>query len=68
MNVLNQVVTDKFALYNADCVDVVRSLPNNSIDFSVYSRRLSRCTCSAILNATWAITHRLMTSGSITVT
>ena len=37
MNVLNQVVTDKFALYNADCVDVVRSLPDNSIDFSVYS-------------------------------
>lgn len=37
MNVLNQVVTDKFALYNADCVDVVRSIPDNSIDFSVYS-------------------------------
>ena len=37
MNVINQAVTDKFALYNADCVDVVRSLPDNSIDFSVYS-------------------------------
>lgn len=37
MNVINQEIGDKFALYNADCVDVVRSLPDNSIDFSVYS-------------------------------
>jgi hypothetical protein len=37
MNVLKQEIGDKFALYNADCVDVVRTLPNNSIDFSVYS-------------------------------
>lgn len=37
MNVLNQVVTDTFALYHADCVDVVRSLPDASIDFSVFS-------------------------------
>lgn len=37
LNVLNQTVTDKFALYNADCVDVVRSLPESSVDFSVFS-------------------------------
>lgn len=37
MNVLNQVVTDNFALYHADCVDVVRSLPDCSVDFSVFS-------------------------------
>lgn len=37
INVLNQSVTDKFALYNADCVDVVRSLPASSIDFSIFS-------------------------------
>ncbi len=37
MNVINQEIGDKFALYNADCVDVVRTLPDNSIDFSVYS-------------------------------
>jgi len=28
---------DKFAAYNGDCVDVVSQLPDNSIDFSVYS-------------------------------
>jgi DNA modification methylase len=37
MNVIKQVITDNFALYNADCVDVVRTIPDNSIDFSVYS-------------------------------
>lgn len=37
MNVINQVVTDQYALYNADCVELARSLPDNSIDFTVYS-------------------------------
>lgn len=37
MNVLNQEVTDNFALYNADCVDVCKTLPDDSVDFSVYS-------------------------------
>lgn len=37
MNVLNQEVNDKFALYNSDCVDGWKSLPDNSMDFSVYS-------------------------------
>lgn len=37
MNVLKQEITDTFSLFNADCVDVTRTLPENSIDFSVYS-------------------------------
>lgn len=37
MNVLDQTIEENFALYNGDCVDVVRTLPNDSIDFSVYS-------------------------------
>lgn len=37
MNVLNQVITDRYALFNADCVDVCKTLPDNSIDFSIYS-------------------------------
>lgn len=37
MNVLNQEITDTFALYNADCVDGWRGLPDNSMDFSIYS-------------------------------
>lgn len=37
MNVLNQTVNDKFALWNMDCVDAVKAMPDDSIDFSVYS-------------------------------
>lgn len=35
--VLNQEVTDRWAIYNADCMDVLRSLPNASIHGSIYS-------------------------------
>lgn len=37
MNVLNQVITDKFALYHADCVEVASALPSESIDYSIFS-------------------------------
>lgn len=36
-NVINQEISDRYSLYNADCVDVARSLPDESIDFSIYS-------------------------------
>lgn len=28
---------DRFAIYHGDCVDVVGQLPDNSVDFSIYS-------------------------------
>jgi DNA modification methylase len=37
MNVIDQAIDDRYALYNGDAVDVARALPDNSIDFSVYS-------------------------------
>lgn len=37
MNILNQTITDRFALYNADCVEVATSLPDESVDFTIYS-------------------------------
>ncbi len=37
MKVINQHVTDNFAVYHADCVDVIRTMPDNSLDFSVFS-------------------------------
>lgn len=36
-NVIDQLVTDKFSLYNADCIDVLQSLPDCSIDYSIFS-------------------------------
>lgn len=37
MNVLDQVVTDRFAAYHGDCVEVVRGLPDASIGYSIFS-------------------------------
>lgn len=37
MNVLDQVVTENYSIYNADCIELARSLPDESIDFSIYS-------------------------------
>lgn len=34
---LNAHFGDNFAAYNGDCVDVLSQLPDNSVDFSVYS-------------------------------
>lgn len=36
-NVIDQAHGEGFAFYNADCVDFVSGLPDNCIDFSVYS-------------------------------
>lgn len=36
-SVLNQTVTDEYAIYNADCVEVLRALPDESIHYSIFS-------------------------------
>ncbi|MDD4181232.1 MAG: DNA methyltransferase [Victivallaceae bacterium] len=37
MAVADQVITDKYALYNGDSCEVLKTLPDKSIDLSVYS-------------------------------
>lgn len=37
MNVLDQKVTDKYAIYNGDCMEVMPALPTGSVHLSVYS-------------------------------
>lgn len=36
-HIYGQTITDRVALYHGDCVEVLATLPSNSIDFSVYS-------------------------------
>lgn len=36
-NVLRETIGDNFAIYNADCMDVLRGMPDNSIDYSIFS-------------------------------
>jgi len=37
MNVVDQTVTDKFALYHGDCCEVLRGMPDASVHYSVFS-------------------------------
>lgn len=37
MAVINQAITDRYALYNGDCVDVMKSLPDGKVHLSIYS-------------------------------
>jgi DNA modification methylase len=37
MAVINQEITDKYAIYNGDCIEVMKTLPDEKIHLSVYS-------------------------------
>lgn len=37
MAVIEQVVTDRYAIFNGDCIEVMQGLPSESIHLSVYS-------------------------------
>lgn len=37
VKVLDQSVTKDWALYNSDCIDVMRGLPENSVHYSIFS-------------------------------
>ena len=37
MAVNDQLITDKFAIYNGDCVEVMKAMPDESIHLSIYS-------------------------------
>lgn len=37
MGVMDQRVTDRYAIYNGDCIEVMRALPAESVHLSVYS-------------------------------
>lgn len=37
MKTKDQIVTDQYAIYNSDCMEVLPALPDESVDLSVYS-------------------------------
>lgn len=37
VNALDQIIDSDFALYNGDCVEITRGLPDNSIHYSIFS-------------------------------
>ena len=37
MNVLDQVITDKYSIYNGDCIEIAKGIPDNSIHYTIFS-------------------------------
>ena len=37
MQVVDQKITDSYGLYNGDSCEVVKGIPSNSIDYSIFS-------------------------------
>lgn len=37
MAVKDQTITDRYALYNGDCCEVMKTIPDNAVDMSIYS-------------------------------
>ncbi len=37
MSIINQTIQPKYALWNGDCIEVMKSLPDDKIDLSIYS-------------------------------
>ena len=42
MNIKNQINGENYTIYNADCLEVLPSLPDSSIDLSIYSPPFAR--------------------------
>ena len=32
-----QLITEDYAIYNSDCMEIIKEMPNQSVDLSVYS-------------------------------
>jgi DNA modification methylase len=45
MAIKDQKITERYALYNGDCCEVLQTLPDNSIDFSVFSPPFADLYC-----------------------
>lgn len=37
LNVIEQVIEDKFAIYNGDCVEVMKGVPTDSVHYEIFS-------------------------------
>lgn len=45
MAILNQVIKPKYAIYNGDCVEVMRDMPDASVHFSIFSPPFADLYC-----------------------
>ena len=54
MNVLNQVIENRYALYQGDCVEVMRGIPDNSLHYSIFSPPLPVSIHIPTVTGIWA--------------
>ena len=40
---MEQAITEKYALYNGDCVEVTSQMENESVDFQIFSPPFAFC-------------------------
>jgi len=45
MKVIDQVVTDQYAIYHADTIEVAQGLPSDSVGFSCFSPPFEQLFC-----------------------
>src|SRR6266481_7675220 len=45
MAVIDQEITPNYAIYNGDCVEVIKSLSNGSVDYSIFSPPFADLYC-----------------------
>ena len=45
MAIINQTITKKYALYNGDCVEVLKTLPESSMDMALFSPPFADLYC-----------------------
>ena len=57
LKVLGEAHGERWALYHADCVDLLRQMPNETIDFGIWSPPFGICLSTVHLSLTWAIVH-----------
>ena len=63
MNVLNQLIESRFAIYNGDSVEVLKGLPDDSVT-PYLARHLVVCMSTLILIGIWATQLLIASFGS----
>ena len=52
MDCLNKYITDDFAIYNADTCELIKSFPDDSMHFEIYSPPSHLCTLTPTATGT----------------
>ena len=60
MNVLNQASGDNYTVFHGDCVDVLKGIPDASIDYSIFFMQDLLCHISPLTQLIWSIQYALM--------